>query len=126
MNVEHLTVSELNRYIKNVVQSGFPQPLWVCGEIQQFNRNRNKKHIFFELVEKDGSSQDIKARIGLVIFAGPKSQIDLILKKSENAFELKDDIEVKFLCRIDFYPRFLFFARKESYLLYAYARNRAK
>ena len=26
------------------------------------------------------------------------------LKKAENAFELKDDIEVKFLCKVDFYP----------------------
>lgn len=103
MNAEHLTVSELNNFIKHVIQSGFPQALWVCGEIQQFNRNRSKRHIFFELVEKDASSKDIKARIGLVIFAGVKDQIDRILKKSENAFELKDDIEVKFSCRVDFY-----------------------
>jgi exodeoxyribonuclease VII large subunit len=97
------TVSELNDYIRDVVRSGFPQPVWVCGEIQQYDRNRNKKHVFFELVEKDPDSQDIRARVGLVIFANRKWQIEAMLKKSENAFTLKDDIEVKFCCRVDYY-----------------------
>ena len=104
MNKEFLTVSELNILIKDVLNYGFPNAVWICGEIQGFDRNRDKKHIFFELCEKDPASKDITARIGLVIFAGRKNYIDEILKSSENAFQLKDDIEVKFLCRVDFYP----------------------
>ncbi len=100
---EFFTVSELNRFIKDVIASGFPQPLWICGEIQQYDRNKHKDHIFFELVEKDPNSKDIIARIGLVIFAKRKAFIDQILKQNENGFALKDDIEVKFLCKIDFY-----------------------
>lgn len=103
MSEDFLKVSELNQFIKDVIEAGFPQALWVCGEIQGYNRNRDKKHIFFELVEKDPQSEEIKARIGLVIFSNRKSSIDNILNKSENAFSLKDDIEVKFLCKIDFY-----------------------
>lgn len=101
---EYLTVSGLNRFIKDVLNAGFPQPVWVCGEIQQYDRNKGKKHIFFELVEKAPDSEEIVARIGLVIFAGRKTVIDQILARSENAFTLKDDIEVKFLCSVDFYP----------------------
>jgi exodeoxyribonuclease VII large subunit len=104
MSEEFLTVSELNNFIKDVLCAGFPQAVWVCGEIQQYDRGKNKKHIFFELVEKDAVSRDVKARIGLVIFANRREAIEGILKKSENAFDLKDDIEVKFLCRVDFYP----------------------
>ena len=104
MNKEFLTVSQLNTLIQNVIQAGFPQPLWLCGEIQGYNRNRGKNHIFFELVEKDPNSKDIIAKIGLVLFSGRKSHINDVLKKSENAFALKDDIEVKFACTIDFYP----------------------
>jgi len=103
MSKEHLTVSELNSYIKAVINSGFPQQVWVCGEIQQYDRNKNRTHIFFELVEKDPKTKEITARIGLVIFASKKESIQAILKQSENAFELKDDIEVKFACRVDFY-----------------------
>ncbi len=77
--------------------------MWICGEIQQYDRNRARKHIFFELVEKDPDSNDIVARIGLVVFANRKMSIEDVLKKSENAFELKDDIEVKFECKVDFY-----------------------
>jgi len=101
---EHFSVSELNQFVKDVINAGFPQSIWVCGEIQQYDRSRNKKHVFFELVEKDSDSHDIVARIGLVIFSGQKTRINEILKQCENAFCLKDDIEVKFLCQVDFYP----------------------
>ncbi|MBI3602588.1 MAG: exodeoxyribonuclease VII large subunit [Candidatus Omnitrophica bacterium] len=104
MSDEFLTVSELNNFIRDVLNSGFPQALWVCGEIQGYERGRDKKHIFFELCEKDPDSHEIKARIGLVIFANRKALIEKILQKAENAFVLKDDIEVKFLCKVDFYP----------------------
>jgi len=100
---EFLTVSELNHFIRDVLNSGFPKGLWVCGEIQGFERGKDKKHVFFELCEKDPVTRGIIARIGLVIFAQTRPSIDVILKKAENAFELKDDIEVKFLCRVDFY-----------------------
>jgi exodeoxyribonuclease VII large subunit len=104
MAKEYLRVSELNRLIQDVIHAGFPQPLWVCGEVQGYDRNRGKTHIFFELVEKAPDSDSIVAKIGLVLFGGRKPYIDDILQKSENAFSLKDDIEVKFACSIDFYP----------------------
>jgi exodeoxyribonuclease VII large subunit len=104
MSDEFLTVSELNHFIRDVLNSGFPKSLWICGEIQGYDRGKDKKHVFFELCEKDPVSREINARIGLVIFAQARPKIDAILKKTENAFELKDDIEVKFLCKVDFYP----------------------
>ena len=104
MSDEFLTVSELNHFIRDVLNSGFPKSLWVCGEIQGYDRGKDKKHVFFELCEKDPATRDITARIGLVIFAQARPKIDALLKKAENAFELKDDIEVKFLCKVDFYP----------------------
>jgi exodeoxyribonuclease VII large subunit len=103
MNSEFFRVSELNQFIKDVISAGIPQPVWVCGELQQFDRNRSKTHIFFELVEKDEKTHDIIARTGLVIFANRKQLIESRLKKADNSFELKDDIEVKFLCKVDFY-----------------------
>jgi exodeoxyribonuclease VII large subunit len=100
----YLTVSELNGFIQQVVQAGFPQAVWVCGEIQGYDRSRTKKHVFFDLCEKDAETHDVVAKIGLVIFSGKKSFLDSVLAESGNPFVLKDDIEVKFLCRVDFYP----------------------
>jgi len=104
MSEDFLTVSELNNFIRDVINSGFPKAVWVCGELQGYDRGKDKKHVFFELCEKDSVTHEITARIGLVIFAQAKPRIEAILKKAENAFELKDDIEVKFLCKVDFYP----------------------
>lgn len=103
MEEDFFTISQLNQFIKDILTAGIPRAVWVCGEIQQYDRNKSKHHIFFELVEKDAESKDIIARIGLVIFAGKKAHIEEILRKRENAFSLKDDIEVKFLCKVDFY-----------------------
>lgn len=103
MAKDSLKVSELNNWIKDILNGNFPETVWVCGEIQGYNRNRLKSHVFFELVEKDPDVKKIIARIGLVIFANRKFIIENILKRSENAFVLKDDIEVRFECKVDFY-----------------------
>ena len=104
MNSEILTVAQFNQLVKDVLTLGFPSAVWVCGEIQGYDRNKDKKHVFFELCEKNPGSNDIIARIGLVIFSGKKTYVEELLRKAEAAFQLKDDIEVKFLCRVDFYP----------------------
>lgn len=102
--VNGLTVSQFNELVREVLNMGFPNAVWVCGEIQGYNRNKDKTHIFFDLCEKDAVSKDIVARIGAVVFANRKPYLKETLLSCANAFELKDDIEVKFLCRVDFYP----------------------
>ena len=100
------TVSELNGLVRDVVSCGFPSSLWVCGEIQNLDRYRSKAHLFFELVEKDSGVKDIKAKIGVTIWAGARPKIEAVLRQAENAFELKDGIEVKFSGKVDFYPAY--------------------
>jgi exodeoxyribonuclease VII large subunit len=101
---EHLTVSELNTLIKDVIDAGFPRTLWVCGEINGLDRYKSSAHLFFDIVEKDPAGKSVKAKIGVAIWAGVRPRIEAILKKAENAFELKDGIEVKLSGKIDFYP----------------------
>ncbi|MBF0123554.1 MAG: exodeoxyribonuclease VII large subunit [Candidatus Omnitrophica bacterium] len=101
---DFFSVSEFNTLVHDVIASGFPRAVWVCGEVQEYERNKDKKHAFFTLVEKDPETHEIKAKIGAVIWAFTRPKIEAILKRAENAFELKDDIEVKFLCKVDFYP----------------------
>ncbi len=103
MNEEFLTVSELNHYIRDVINSGFPAALWICGEVQEL---RDKKHLYFTLSEKDHESNAIVAKVGVTIWANSRPKIETILQKAENAFSFKDDIEVKLLCKVDFYPPF--------------------
>jgi exodeoxyribonuclease VII large subunit len=103
-STEIFSVSRLNVFIRDVVASGFPSSLWVCGEIQNLDRYKSKAHLFFDLVEKDADSKEIKAKLGVTIWSGVRPKIEALLKKAENAFELKDGIEVKFSGKVDFYP----------------------
>lgn len=103
MSQEFFSVSELNQLVKDVLSAGFPRSLWVCGEIQGCVRYQNKKHLYFELVEKDEATKGIKAKIRVAIWAGILPKIEAVLKKAENSFELKDGIAVKLLGKVDYY-----------------------
>ena len=76
--------------------------MWVCGEIQGFRQARSG-HIYFDLVEKQEGSSKINAKITAALFANRRFHIENILKKSQNAFTLKNDIEVKFAGQVNFY-----------------------
>jgi len=44
--VEHLTISALNREVRQRIRQAFPSEIWVVGELQGFDRN-TKKNIWF-------------------------------------------------------------------------------
>ncbi len=131
MSSEIFTVSEINSLIKDVISSGFPRSLWICGEIQNLDRYKSKAHLFFDLVEKDAGAKEIKAKLGVTIWAGVRPAIEAVLRRSENAFELKDGIEVKFSGKVDFYPpygtlRFVIDGIDPVYTLGKIAQDRQK
>lgn len=99
------SILELNTAVKGILKRGFPDTIWVHGEIQDYNKSRHKQYIFFRLCEKHPEIDQIIAHVTVVIFGRTKEKIARILKQAENSFELQDDIEVKFLCRIDLYPK---------------------
>lgn len=98
------SILELNNIIKELVRGRFPDLIWVCGEIQDL-RERNG-HTYFNFVQKDAHASRILAQANAVIFRNVRPFIEKTIKESGSSFELKKDIEVKFLCRVDFYsPR---------------------
>lgn len=104
MSDQFFTVSELNKYIRDVLASGFPSAVWVCGEIQGL-RVDQKGHTYFELCENEDESQGVKAKIKASIWSSRRVMIDAVLRRVENGFSLKDDIQVKFLCKVDFWQK---------------------
>ena len=99
------SVLELNNAVRRIIHSEFPEYIWVYGEIKDLRISRNKRHIYFDLVQKDSNTDDIVAKISAAIFQGRKQKIFNRIKETEGAFELKNDIEVKFLCEVDLYPK---------------------
>jgi exodeoxyribonuclease VII large subunit len=98
------TVVELNTEVQNYLKQQYPATIWVQGEIKNYDRNAHRNHIFFELCEKNPDNEQVLAKITAVIFNGVKQRLANSLRKINAGFQLRDDIEVKFECRVDLYP----------------------
>lgn len=98
------TVLEVNTAVRELIQVAFPQSIWVCGEIQGLRPDRGKRHTYFELVQKEEDGDSIVAKAKVALFAGRKPLIEKRLREAEKGFELKNDIEVKFLCEVSLHP----------------------
>jgi exodeoxyribonuclease VII large subunit len=96
------TVTELNETVRNLIRREFSGMVWVCGEIQDL---RERGHINLNLVQKHAQSDEIIAQVKAVIFENIKPRILHRLSDVAAGFELKKDIEVKFLCRVDLYVK---------------------
>ena len=96
------TVLELNTAVKNLIRNEFPDHVWVCGEIQDL---RDRGVINLNLVQKHQKFDEITAQAKAVIFENIKPLIMRRLKEADETFELKKDIEVKLLCRVDLYAK---------------------
>ncbi len=103
-NEKIYTVLELNTIVRTVIKREFPQYIWVCGEIQGLRPERSKKHTYFELVQKHTEKDEIIAKIKVALFGFRKPVIQKRIKEAQGAFELKNDIEVKFLCEVSLHP----------------------
>jgi exodeoxyribonuclease VII large subunit len=96
------SILELNTTVRELIRIEFPDYIWVCGEIQDL---RQREHINFNLVQKHSHADEIIAQVSAVIFANITSHIFEKIKESGALFTLKDDIEVKLLCKVDLYAK---------------------
>ncbi|MCM8792565.1 MAG: exodeoxyribonuclease VII large subunit [Candidatus Omnitrophica bacterium] len=99
------SIRELNTEIRNVLNQEFPDLIWIHGEIQDYDKNKHKPDVYFRLCEKHPEIDEIIASAAVVIFKDRKPILASTLKKTEGQFELKDDLEVKLLCKVDLFPR---------------------
>lgn len=98
------TVLELNTLVRDAIKRSFPGYVWVSGEIKDFRASRDKKHIYFELVQKHLQGNEVVAQVKAALFQTRQALIFQRIKDTGQVFELRNDIEVKFLCEVDLYP----------------------
>ncbi len=96
------TLLELNSLVRESIKQTFPDLVWVCGEIKDLRDQ--KKHIYFNLCQKHPEVDKIIAQAKAVIFERTIPYIHRRLS-AQGKFVLKKDIEIKILCRVDFYPK---------------------
>jgi exodeoxyribonuclease VII large subunit len=68
MEKNHVSLSELNKRIKGVVQDNFFENIWIVAEIGEIKFNRNG-HAYLELIEKDEDSDKLVSKASATIWS---------------------------------------------------------
>ncbi len=95
-------VEELNTRVRDALLGAFPARVQIIGEVFDFDKNKDRKHIFFTLIEKSGAEQ-IAAKVDVALFERTAAKVLPELAKKD--LTLQDGIEILIEARIDFYPR---------------------
>lgn len=103
-----LTVRQLNEAIQGALLAAFSAPVWVRGEIQRLPVDAaRRKHVYFELHEaRGGEAAAYQVPIALLGWDRDRFGLGRYLDGSDPDFQLRDQLEVCFQCRVDFYPPF--------------------
>ncbi len=97
---EHLTISDLNREIRQRIRQAFPSEIWVVGELQGYDRN-TKKNVWFELVERDGD--EAKARVDAFMFEADARRVMDRLAQDSPDICWRDGLMVRVRVKPDFF-----------------------
>lgn len=97
---EHMTISALNREVRQRIRQAFPSEIWVVGELQGFDRN-TKKNIWFELVERDGD--DATARADAFMFEDDARRVMERLSQESPDISWRDGLTVRVRVKPDFF-----------------------
>ena len=99
-----LSLSILNERVRSSVRGAFPDPIWVTGEVLDFDKSQRKRHVFFTLVEKRAGQDEPAAQAEVALFARTAERLTRKLDNPENPLALRDGIEIRVLVRVDLYP----------------------
>ena len=91
------TVGELAEAIKQILRRGFPDGLWIRGEIQGLQQRANG-HMYFNLSERGDNGQ---ATVPVTLWAGTLARLRGVLAK--HRMRLENGLAVRIHARPDFY-----------------------
>lgn len=102
MNAIPVTLSQLNDYLRRVIEQNFAYPLWVIFEIHHVSHSRG--HYFLECVERDATTDEIVATMDAVVWYTTAQK--LIEEHGALVDELlRSGLKVCALCQVDYHPR---------------------
>ena len=102
-SVDALSISGLNQKVKDAIQGAFPETVWVVGELADYDKNQDRPHVFFTLLEKRNESID--AQVSVAMFERTAKMLRSRLGNLPEPMSLADGIEIRALVRVDLYPR---------------------
>lgn len=96
------SVGDVNKRIIESLRSNFEATFWVSGQIRSFSRARTG-HCYFDLCDSTKLGENPKNSIKVTLFRGTADRIQSTMKRSGNLVELRDGVEIRIKCEIDFY-----------------------
>ncbi len=97
-----LTISQLNERARSALRAAFPRRVTVIGEVVDFDKNRDRSHIFFSLVEKDASGRKLAATVDAALFERTAKRVLPAIE--QKGMSLRDGIQIMVEARVDLYP----------------------
>jgi exodeoxyribonuclease VII large subunit len=94
-------VGELTQAIAEALSESFPRQVWVRGEVAQY-RVTGAGHAYFDLVEKDGRRDHVRAKLSVALFRQDRAGVNRTLRDAGATFA--DGVEVRIRARVDFWP----------------------
>ena len=99
-------VFEINQKIKEILETSFPQSIWVKGEIASFDRQAKQRNIFFQLQEKDKIHNRLLATVDCFLGETAKPLLRKRLIEGGVVQQLKggmDGLEVRLKVKLSVY-----------------------
>jgi exodeoxyribonuclease VII large subunit len=94
------TVGELTTAITRVVEAGFPDEVWVRGEISGLSRSR-ADHVYFDLVEPAELGDGARPTLSVALFSGNRRTVNAQLKRAGvTGLRMEDGLEIRIRGRI--------------------------
>lgn len=100
---DSLSISSLNEQVRKAIHTEFPRSIWVVGEIADYDKNKDRQHVFFTLLEKRG--ENIEAQVSVAMFERTARMLRTRLETMVEPMTLADGIEIRALVKIDLYPK---------------------
>ena len=96
------SVSSLNERVQSLLEGAFPRPVWLVGEISGFNRSAHKRHVGFQLDEKDAAGNTLSS-IQTTLFERTRAEIESKLRAAGDPFRLEDELTVRLRVSVGLY-----------------------
>ena len=96
------SVAELGQRLLDVLDTCFPDDVWVHGVIVNLQRSRNG-HVYFDLCDLVESGQPPLAKLPVALFKMNKDVVNMLLKRTGN-IRMEDGVQVRIRGVVTFYP----------------------
>ena len=100
-----LSVLELNRRVASLLETAFPYPVWVRGEVAGSPRSGRRGHTYFQLVEPSQEGGFPDASIDCALFAGTRASVVREFARLGETFRLREGMSIRVLGRVNLWPQ---------------------